>query len=82
MIIEPTSKNRNVIRGTDIGKRVGQFGDELVSLRTKMQNDQDFQDFVENAVKGSDDQHASENAFDEFTTIANQVLEVEDSGRG
>lgn len=81
MIIEPTSKNRDIIRGTDIGKRVGQYGDELESIRAKMQDDQDFQDFVNNAVRG-DGRRASVNAFEEFTTIANQVLEVGDSGIG
>jgi hypothetical protein len=80
MIIEPTSKNSDVVRGTDIGKRVGQFGDELESIRAKMQDDQVFQDFVDNAVRGRDSRRASVNAFEEFTTIANQVLEVGDTG--
>ena len=82
MIIEPTSKNSDVVRGTDIGKRVGQFGDELESIRAKMQDDQVFQDFVDNAVRGRDSRRASVNAFEEFTTIANQVLEVGDTGVG
>ena len=82
MMIEPTTKNRDVICGTEIGNRVSKLGDQLESIRSKLANDREFQDFVENAVRGSNSRRASVNAFEEFTAIVNQVLEVGDSGLG
>lgn len=82
LIIEPTAKNKEVIRGTEVGNRVSHFGNELESIRSKLTNDREFQDFVENAVRDTDSRRASVNAFEEFTAIANQVLEVGDSGLG
>ena len=80
--IEPTTKTKEVLRGTDIGNRVVQYGDEWERLRQSLTDDQDFQDFVENAVRSSDGRRASETAFETFTTIADQVLEVGDTGLG
>ena len=82
MHIEPTSKTQEVVRGTDIGNRVVQCGDEWERIRQKLTNDGEFQDFVENAVRSSDGRRASETAFETFTGIADQVLEVGDSGVG
>ena len=78
MMIEPTSRNENVVRGTDILKEAG---DWLESTRAKLRNDPEIQEFVENAVKGSDVQSASANAFKGFITVVNAVLEVGDSGK-
>ena len=78
LLIEPTSKKKDVISATEVGNRVGKFGDELERVRQQLGSDQDFTDFVENAVRDTN----GTQAFEEFTGIANQVLEVGDSGLG
>lgn len=65
-----------------IGKRVMQFGDEIEAIRGKIRDDRDFQEFVDHAVADPDGRRASLTAFEEFTAIANQVLEVDDRGIG
>jgi hypothetical protein len=80
MHIEPTSKTTEVLRGTDIGNRVVQYGDEWERIRQTLTDDQEFRDFVDNAVRATDGRRASVTAFETFTTIANQVLEVGASG--
>ena len=65
-----------------IGKKVMEFGDEIEALRMKIRGDSDFQEFVDHAVADPDGRRASLTAFQEFTAIANQVLEVDDSGVG
>lgn len=65
-----------------IGKKVMEFGDEIEALRMKIRQDSDFQEFVDHAVADSDGRRASLTAFEEFTAIANQVLEVDDTGVG
>ena len=82
MCIEPTSKTKEVICGTDIGNRVVQYGDEWERIRLTLTDDQEFRDFVDNSVRATDGRQASETAFETFTTIANQVLEVGVSGVG
>ena len=82
MHIEPTSKTKEVVRGTDIGNRVVQYGDEWERIRQTLTDDEYFRDFVDNAVRASDGRRASETAFETFTTIADQVLEVGDTGVG
>jgi hypothetical protein len=82
MHIEPTSKTTEVLRGTDIGNRVVQYGDEWERIRQTLTDDQEFRDFVDNAVRATDGRRASVTAFETFTTIANQVLEVGASGLG
>ena len=81
MIIEPTSRNENVIRGTDIGKGASQFDDLLESIRATLRSP-DVREFIEDTVRGIDAQSASVNAFEGFKTVADQVLEVGDSGKG
>ena len=78
LLIEPTSKKKDVISATEVGNRVGKFGDELERVRQQLGSDRDFTDFVENAVRDTN----GTQAFEEFTAIANQVLEVGDSGLG
>ena len=82
MHIEPTSKSTEVLRGTDIGNQVVQYGDEWERIRQTLTDDQEFRDFVDNAVRATDGRRASETAFETFTTIAKQVLEVGASGVG
>ena len=82
MHIEPTSKTTEVVRGTDIGNRVVQYGDEWERIRQTLTDDEYFRDFIDNAVRASDGRRASETAFETFTTIADQVLEVGDTGVG
>ena len=81
MMIEPTSKDENVVRGTDIGKGASQFDDLLKDTRAKVESP-DVQEFVEDAVGGGDAQSASVNAFEGFKTIANEILVVGISGKG
>ena len=80
--IEPTTKTEEVVTGRDIGNRVVQYGDEWERIRSRLTDDREFQHFIENAVQASDGRRASETAFGTFTTIADQVLEVGDSGIG
>ena len=82
MHIEPTSKTKEVVCGTDIGNRVVLFGDEWERIRLRLVDDTDVQEFIENSVRSSDGRRASETAFETFTSIADQVLEVGDSGVG
>ena len=82
MHIEPTTRTQDVVRGEDVGNRVVQFGDEWERIRSRFTEDPDFQRFVGDAVRSSDSRRASESAFETFTAIADQVLEVGDSGVG